>query len=691
MYQRILNQAEKKHKLIVTAFFILFFITAICVLKDYGLNWDEEAQWKVNGDIVFNYIFNGGKTQLLESNEKYHGPAFELALIFIEKIMQLKDTRDVYLMRHAVTFLTFFISVIVFYFLCKHIFKNWKLALLGCIFLVMSPRIFADSFYNSKDAVFLSLFIISMYALLIFHQKQTYRSALLYALICAFTIDTRILGIILPLISLGFIGLEFLYSFLYKKKPDIHYGSVFLFGGCLLVFVILFWPVLWEGPLYHFKKAFIEMSKYHWEGYVLYRGAYFKVTNLPWHYLPVWIGITTPLPYLIFFAVGLFIITKQVISKPFDFSSHKREQLLFLICLFLPILMVIVLKSVVYDAWRHVFFIYPSLIIIALYGVKYLYVLTGKKQQLFFTLLAFIIMFQVLVMIQLHPYQYVYFNAMAGKDMKDIKANYDLDYYGISSKQALDYLLEHDHSLKLSIFAEKNPLILNTQFLPAEQRDRIRFTELEDADYAVFQYRFHRKDYGFKNEYHSIMVGNASIMSIYKLTAEERAQTATRGITHLTFQNDFESPSPDWTSNGILEPVTGAHSGKKVTATDSVKSFSDVLKFTLPLSLCHKEGLIIKASYWKYEDRGSESSLVVTIQNGKTSYFWDGRGTKALAGTKNKWDEVFAKIPLAKVQSPGDTISVYLWNTGKKRVFMDDLKVKLIEKKGEQYKIEYLK
>ena len=36
------------------------------------------------------------------------------------------------------------------------------------------------------------------------------------------------------------------------------------------------------------------MSKYPYSSPVLYEGKYFLPENLPWHYLPVWIGITTP-------------------------------------------------------------------------------------------------------------------------------------------------------------------------------------------------------------------------------------------------------------------------------------------------------------------------------------------------------------------------------------------------------------
>ena len=112
MYDKILQQLERKQEHIVITFFALFFITSVCIVKDYGISWDEELQWRQNGEIVYNYIFHNDRKSLLDGNEKYHGPAFELILVLIQKALHLTDSRDVFFVRHLVTFLTFFTGVI---------------------------------------------------------------------------------------------------------------------------------------------------------------------------------------------------------------------------------------------------------------------------------------------------------------------------------------------------------------------------------------------------------------------------------------------------------------------------------------------------------------------------------------------------------------------------------------------------
>jgi hypothetical protein len=692
MYDKILYQLERNQKLIVITFFALFFITSLSVLKDYGISWDEEFQWRQNGEVVYNYVFHNDRKSLVDGNEKYHGPAFELILVLIQKALHLKDTRDVYLMRHFFTFLTFFVGVLFFYFLCKRVFKSWKIALIGCIFLVLSPRIFADSFYNSKDPVFLVLFIICMYTFMIYHERPTYKNAILYALACAFTIDTRILGIILPLTSFVFIGGEFIYSTIINTKERIHYGSLITFSTLLIVFTILFWPVMWKDTLFHFQSAFEEMSKYHWGGGLLYRGEYIKATELPWHYLPVWIGISTPIPYLLVFPLGLFFIIKQICTGPGNFVNPKGQQLLILIVFFLPLIMVIVLKSAVYDGWRHVFFIYPAFIMIVLYGLKYIYIQV-KWKMIFMIFLALIICFNLTILIQHHPYENVYFNFLAGNDMKEAKKNFELDYYGVSSKQALEYILKNDPSLKLNICAEQYPQRLNIQYLPIEQRNRIRLVDLEYADYFICQYRFHRTDYGFKNEFFSAKVGNAAIMSVFKLSESERKSIGPQGKLRMEFSTDFEKQLPGWTFNHTFRPEMKAHSGKRITAVRLIHPYSDKLTFTLPDSLCNKEGLVLKVSLWKYEDIGAESNLIVDIRKKDSAnvYFWSGANSKPVTGTIKKWDQFFSTYQLPVIKSPSDEVSVYLWNVGIKPIMIDDMEVKLIEKQGQQFKIDYLK
>src|SRR3989338_1187157 len=182
----------------ILLFFAFIFFLGLNIYKDYGISWDENIS-HVFGMLSLKYILGQGHDLIFYSYKYLGSVFFETFLVVLERIFNLSTyPRELFFMRHLMTFFVFYLGLIFFYKLCVYFFKNWKIALLGCIFLVVSPRIFADSFYNSKDIPSLAIFIISIYTLVNFLNKKTTRSALWHALISAALIDIRISGIIIP-------------------------------------------------------------------------------------------------------------------------------------------------------------------------------------------------------------------------------------------------------------------------------------------------------------------------------------------------------------------------------------------------------------------------------------------------------------------------------------------------------------
>lgn len=485
-------------------FFILFFIFGCFVFSDYGISIDERVSRIQNGEINYNYIKTGNSNELLSTREKYHGPAYEFFLYAAEKFFNITESRDVYLLRHGLTFLTFFISVLFFYKLNLKVFKSNVAGLFGCIMLVISPRIFAESFYNSKDLVMLCFCIMASYTMFLFVEKQTILMALIHAALCGFVIDIRMMGLLLPLLTI------FMYVFQKKKKAI----PLLLFVCYTVVFVFAFWPILWIDPLTHFVKAFKEMSNYQ-GGTLLYMGNIVSTLELPWHYLPVWISITTPICYTLFFFIGIFFLIKNSFVN--IMSTLWIQSFLFMFAA--PILAVIVLNSTVYDSWRHVYFVYPYFLIIAVYGSVQLIHFVKKNNTVFLisSLTAVSIALVLIFMVNNHPFQNSYFNSFAGKA---IRQKFELDYWGLSYKQGLEYILANDKSEQ--IYIEADPVYeycqLNALILKEEDKKRIVFTfDRDSADYFLSNFRWHPHDYNFGTSVHQIKVGDEKIMEVLKL------------------------------------------------------------------------------------------------------------------------------------------------------------------------------
>lgn len=523
LLDRIVNLYTRYYKFIIVGFFIIFFAVGTLIYKDYGVSWDERAQRNGIGIPATKYIVEGDKSYL-KSKDRNYGPIFEIALVSGEKILNLKDPYDIYSFRHFANFTLFFIGTIFFYLLSNIIFKHRLYALLVTLFLILSPRIFAESFYNSKDLPVLSLFIISSYTLLKFLKTDKIHWIILHALACAILIDIRVVGIMLPaLTSLLFLFNKFKDGLLKSKSTWVRLGIYLFLFSC---FTILFMPLYWHDPIRNFAASVYLMSKFPWDGLVVFMGTAIPASQLPWYYLPVWIVISTPILYTILFLVGTLKIFTNIIKSIRNIKKINEIYLYLLIWFFSPLLLITVLHSTVYDAWRHVYFIYPAFLIISIFGLRAIisFILKYFKRKLF-TLIIWTIVFvsmvnTLLFMYLNHPFENVYFNPILRINPQNIEGKFETDYGGLSYKQGLEWILKNDTSDKIHIFENEEPVYENQNRLQASERDRLIFVkEYKDSDYALSTYRtaLNRNYPDNLNEVYSISVEGTKILSVFKV------------------------------------------------------------------------------------------------------------------------------------------------------------------------------
>ena len=196
--------------------FLIFFLFIISIYDDYGFPNDEEIS-RNNGLIIYNYILEIFNINFLEKYsslpdfknyyDKDYGVIFELFLVIIEKTLSLENTKSIYLIRHF-NFPLFFYIMHIFLSNIKIIFSK-KISLIGVLIFILHPRIFAQSFYNSKDIIFLVFFCISNFYLISFFIKKNLKNILLLSIFVSLTISTRPMGLLI---------IPIFYFFLYHGK-----------------------------------------------------------------------------------------------------------------------------------------------------------------------------------------------------------------------------------------------------------------------------------------------------------------------------------------------------------------------------------------------------------------------------------------------------------------------------------------
>ena len=108
---------------------------------------------------------------------------------------------------------------------------------------------------------------------------------------------------------------------------------------------------------------------------------------------------------------------------------------------------------------------------------------------------------------------------------KEIEKKFEMDYWGLSNKQALDYILKMENK-KLIKIGSAGPISIENskKILNVKKRNRIKVTDNKDADYIIdnqinWHGKYKKKSYiippNFKI-YKEIMVSGNKISSIYK-------------------------------------------------------------------------------------------------------------------------------------------------------------------------------
>lgn len=452
-------------KIFIWLFFICVFGLGLYIHKDFGISMDESTN-RERGIISINYIGDLWNIRLIQQDSvlsqfkhlpplnQYleghggsaeHGPLFDIFAVSLERLLNIGggiNYQKIYQFRHLLNFLVFFVGLIALYQLSFRRFRSRLIGAITVLLMLLSPRFFAESFYNTMDLVFLALFTIALNTTIEYLLKPNIRNVIICAITCGLAIDMRITGIALPIMIVSVNILQTLRGSIIWQDAS---KNILIFSAVICIVIITFWPWLWAQPLHNFFYALKVLSKIPVNLNLLYFGQIIPVTNIPWHYPLVWIGITTPILYLLLFFVGFISTTINFLQRNFQLwqSNNELQDWLFWAIFFCPLIAVITLHSVLYDGWRHLYFVYPAFLLIATKGIVIVWNFF-KSTALKFTLISLVSLNLVGIvfwMIQAHPLQNVFFNSLMPHEWK---SRFEVDYWGLSAKQGLEYIAKID-------------------------------------------------------------------------------------------------------------------------------------------------------------------------------------------------------------------------------------------------------
>jgi hypothetical protein len=299
-------------------------------------------------------------------------------------------------------------------------------------------------------------------------------------LLLGFSTATRVLGPFAALLVAGYT---------WRKAGKQAVPLLLAYAAMGLLTTYLAWPGLWTAPVRNYLFSVTQASDYPWEGKVLFTGQDYPVNGLPRAYLPVLLSLQFSETALVLIFIGLLV----GIWKHNRFKVNSAKLLVLLAWSFLPLGAAVALQPTMYDNFRQFLFTIPPLFVLAGMGME---LISGKLRSLTLRIVVFAALLApgIYWLFQLHPYQYSYYNALAGGTSGAFR-RFELDYWATSYQEATEYLNQHAPSEARVIVWGADHLVSRVARPDLRIYDyrKVRDEEADDYDYAVILTR-HDKD-----------------------------------------------------------------------------------------------------------------------------------------------------------------------------------------------------
>ena len=468
---------------------LLFAAVGIAVLDDYGIAGDEQVQRRIAEQ---NAAYIMGDRDALPGglhvpSDSYYGIAFELPLLLAERLLGLTDSRDIHLSRHLLTHLFFIAGGFCCGLLAWRMFNNRWIALLAMLLFLLHPRLYAHSFFNSKDPPFAVMFVIALYLTHRAFRRDTAGAFVLLGLVVGLAVNMRPFALLFMPAVMAMRGLDW-------RAADGGRKHLLLTAGCFaaaaLLAIYASQPWYWEDPR-RFIDGLQTLSRHPAMVNNLFQGRIVPSDAVPPEYIPVWFGITAPPAALLLGAAGIAALLWRGFRAPGHIlrNGELRFRFLLLACFALPVAVVILLQANIYECWRHLYFLWAPFCLLAAAGMHYLS-RPGRGLNLTLRiascgLAAAGLGGAVYAIVSLHPHQQIYFNLLANRAAPgELRQQYSMDYLRTSQLQGLEYLLARYPDTTL--YVRDWPLVAQSRkLLPAAERERIALSDAWNGDFQI--------------------------------------------------------------------------------------------------------------------------------------------------------------------------------------------------------------
>lgn len=477
---------------------LVITVIGLSVIQNYGITWDEPTEvgmieWNINfvmqgkpipSDLRYYGTFFNGLAELVFQVKQYLVNGFGGDSIpsvqYLGLDQHLSDRLQLYLAKIEVKhYVTFLFSLITYCAIAEllSILISPRMGWIGVISLALIPQFWGQSFFNPKDIPFAAWMtlatVVNAYGVnflcSLFQKSQQDKNIseetatdpkfqfnqfknLMQWGISLGIVWGLLAGIRMPGLFAGFFFFLTYFLVSYKHpKPWLSLLTIAFVSSITTYLTIVFlYPSSWQSPLTFIVETLSYFANHQWNPLNHFQGQFIPAQEVPWTYLPVWYSVSIPEIFLLLCCLG--VVISSIKYQNFSPLQQSSVLLLGLQLIFFP-LVAIVKHSTLYDGLRQFLFTLPALVTFSVIGLVWIFQVISDKIKPALVILVLIIGLDIIqTMVQLHPYEYIYFNRLSG-GLPTAKANYETDYLGLSLKEAIDWITQNLPSQSI-VFAD---------------------------------------------------------------------------------------------------------------------------------------------------------------------------------------------------------------------------------------------
>jgi hypothetical protein len=489
-------------------------VIGLVTVGDYGITVDE---WNADdyGPKALAWYMSGfadrSTFDRVEDTLWYYGPWFHILVSMVQSL----SISEHWTVRHAMTFLTGLGGIGLVVPTARLAVGRWA-GLAALVLCLTTGYLYGSIFFTPIDVPFLLAMSAATLAIVAMAGRSvpSWRASVAAGLLTGLAIATRSSGVITHVYLIGAMVLAAVDAILSAGKATARVvGSIT--GRTIAALAIAWatafalWPWLQAGnPIARFAEAFAYFANHPASWQFVSWGETVTTNRLPWSYVPSQLLARLPEGFLALLAVGLLFGTAKIVRLIVNavratagghretvrgivlVTTRSRQSLVVWVAALLPIAVIIVQRSTMYDGVRHVLFVIPVLAIVASYGFVQLLPVLGRMWPLATTAIGAYLGYLVLYLATLHPLEYVAFNSFIG-GVHGAYHRFDMDYWAVAATVALRRLEEHIDIEQPGRFAKDPPHLLicmawrESMVSPLYRRSWQLETDPAKADYII--------------------------------------------------------------------------------------------------------------------------------------------------------------------------------------------------------------